>query len=144
VVGDTAAARGGDGTVVISFTGLQVGVEHQFTAWHNVSATDGPSFSNGLYAIVPSMTTGTLVGLPTDGAASNINKNAVGVVAADFDNSVISFTPDGSGNATVLLTSASTSQFLTFSGMQLDAVPEPSGAALLGLGGLALLLRRRK
>ncbi|MCP5535809.1 MAG: PEP-CTERM sorting domain-containing protein [Akkermansiaceae bacterium] len=145
LVGDTVAARSGDGTISISFTGLALGVEHQFTAWHNVSATDSASFSAGLYTITPSITTGTLVGSATSGAASNINKNAVGVVAADFNNSVINFTPDGSGNATVLLTSAdATNHFLTFSGMQLESVPEPSSAALLGVGGLALVFRRRK
>jgi hypothetical protein len=32
----------------------------------------------------------------------------------------------------------------TYSGLQLEQVPEPSSAALLGLGGFALILRRRK
>lgn len=33
---------------------------------------------------------------------------------------------------------------LTLNSVSIDAVPEPSSAALLGLGGIALLLRRRK
>ena len=33
---------------------------------------------------------------------------------------------------------------VTFSNFNLSVVPEPSSAALLGLGGLALLRRRRK
>lgn len=143
LVGDTTAARSGDGTVTISFTGLSL-IDHTLTAWHNVSATDSASFSSGLYSITPSLTTGTLVGTATVGAASNINKDAVGVVAADFNNSVISFTPDGGGNATVVLTSPQASGFLTLSGIEVTSVPEPSGTALLGLGGLALILRRRR
>lgn len=144
MVGDTAAARGGNGTVVIALTGLNSLLPHTLTAWHNVSATDSASFSAGLYAITPSLTTGTLFGVPTVGAASNIRTNAVGVVAANFNNSVISFTPDGSGNATVVLTSASASQFLTLSGLQVESIPEPSGALLLGMGGLGLAWRRRR
>jgi hypothetical protein len=38
----------------------------------------------------------------------------------------------------------STTPRLRMSGFQIVAVPEPSAAALLGLGGLALILRRRK
>ncbi len=143
LVGDTAAARNGNGTVIITFSGLALNTEHQLTAWHNVSATDSSSFSSGSYTITPSITTGSLVGTATNGQASNIKKGST-ATAADFNNSIISFTPDGSGNATVLLTSASTSQFLTLSGVQLESVPEPSASALLGLGGVALILRRRK
>ncbi|BCX48777.1 hypothetical protein HAHE_26850 [Haloferula helveola] len=144
VVGDTIAARGGDGTVTISFTGLNTALDYTFTAWHNVSATDSPSFSAGFYTITPTITTGTLVGLATAGAASNIDKNAIGVVAADFSNSVITFTPDGSGNATVLLTSASASQFLTLGGMELVSVPEPSSMVLMLGGTMVALVRRRR
>lgn len=143
MVGDTTAARNGNGTVIISFTGLNSALDHTLTAWHNVSATDGASFSATFYSITPSLTTGSLIGL-TAGAASNINKNAVGVVAADFNNSVITFTPDVSGNATIVLTSASASQFLTLSGLELVSVPEPSGATLLGLAGFTFILRRRR
>jgi hypothetical protein len=143
MVGDTTAARNGDGTVTIAFTGLSL-VDHTFTAWHNVSATDSQSFSSGLYAITPSLTVGSLVGAPTVGQATNTRNNAIGVVAADFKNSVISFTPDGAGNATVVLSSPQASGFLTLSGIELTSVPEPSGAALLGLAGIALTLRRRR
>jgi len=40
--------------------------------------------------------------------------------------------------------SSSNSKASFIQGIQLTTVPEPSSAALLGLGGLALILRRRK
>ncbi|MGB0993222.1 MAG: PEP-CTERM sorting domain-containing protein [Akkermansiaceae bacterium] len=46
------------------------------------------------------------------------------------------------GNLTVQLSSPSNNQAL--SALTLTAVPEPSSTALLGLGGLALVLRRRR
>ncbi|MFK7909862.1 MAG: PEP-CTERM sorting domain-containing protein [Akkermansiaceae bacterium] len=50
---------------------------------------------------------------------------------------------DGSGNITLQLGGVGNVNHPT-NGFQLIAVPEPSSAALLGLGGLALILRRRK
>ena len=50
-------------------------------------------------------------------------------------------TADGSGDITVL---ASGAGYETITGFQLRAIPEPTTTALLGLGGLALILRRRK
>jgi hypothetical protein len=49
-------------------------------------------------------------------------------------------TPDAGGNIAILTDGGN---FPT-SGFQLVQVPEPSSTALLGLGGLALILRRRK
>jgi len=142
MVDDAVAARNGDGTVTISLGGLDDATEYSLTAWHNISATDSASFANGFYAITPSIAVGTLVGVAEAGTASNLTSNDV-LTDASFDNSVIHFMPTG-GSAEILLTSASSSQFLVLSGMQLDAVPEPASAMLLGLGGLAAMCRRRR
>lgn len=50
------------------------------------------------------------------------------------------FTSDGTGKLTI----SAGSNRPAVNGVQIDAVPEPSTTALLGLGGLALILRRRK
>ncbi len=55
---------------------------------------------------------------------------------AKFDLNVTS-----SGTGTVLITTGSSG---FFNGMEVATVPEPTTTALLGLGGLALILRRRK
>jgi len=71
----------------------------------------------------------------TDGSGAGGGSRLVRTVANDFTNNVITFHTDrglGGGNR------ASVSGFL------ITTVPEPSSAALLGLGGLALILRRRK
>ncbi len=58
------------------------------------------------------------------------------------------FTSDGSGVLTIELTDTITAGADNpeprLNGFQLSVVPEPSTSALLGLGGLALILRRRK
>ena len=50
------------------------------------------------------------------------------------------------GDITISTTQAAGSTFGSFPGLQIEGsfIPEPSSAALLGLGGLALILRRRK
>ncbi|MCF7731603.1 MAG: PEP-CTERM sorting domain-containing protein [Akkermansiaceae bacterium] len=52
---------------------------------------------------------------------------------------ITGLTPDGSGNLAFIMGGTNAA----FNGFQLIQVPEPSAAALLGLGGLALLRRRR-
>ncbi|PQJ28541.1 PEP-CTERM sorting domain-containing protein, partial [Rubritalea profundi] len=74
----------------------------------------------------------------TTGGETYVEGAAAGIFS--YFNNV---TADGSGNIEVL---ASGSGRETITGFQLRAVavPEPSTTALLGLGGLALILRRRK
>lgn len=52
----------------------------------------------------------------------------------------------GSGNLTVMVSEGTpaASEFLIADAAAIRAIPEPSSTALLGLGGLTLLLRRRK
>jgi len=56
----------------------------------------------------------------------------------------IVFTGLTSTNFTLRGDKSTTDARVGFAGMQIITVPEPSSAALLGLGGLALILRRRK
>ena len=51
---------------------------------------------------------------------------------------------DGSGNLVITQTERNGQDRIAIVGMTLTAVPEPSSTALLGLGGLALALRRRR
>ena len=50
--------------------------------------------------------------------------------------------PDGTG--TIVFTTSGVGNNPAFNGLLIEAVPEPSSTALLGLGGLALILRRRR
>ena len=58
------------------------------------------------------------------------------------------FTSDSTGNLTFLVDGSGpapgTAGRSAINGFEISAVPEPSTTALLGLGGLALILRRRK
>lgn len=142
MVEDFIAARDGNGDMSIALTGLNAGFTYTLTGWHNDSYTINQGFSANLgYAITPSMQLGTLVGVADAGASTNLTAGARS--DGQFNTSVISFTSDVNGNATILLTGNSTSNFLALSGLQLTAVPEPSAALLGGLGVLALLRRRR-
>jgi hypothetical protein len=68
-----------------------------------------------------------------------------------FDPTVITFEVESNGSddiivqmdATVIGTGGNTGGWYGYNGMEIDVIPEPSSLALLGLGGLALLRRRR-
>lgn len=146
MVEDLLAARGGTGAgagdMSIALTGLTAGLTYTLTGWHNDSYTLNQGFSaNTGYAVTPTITLGTLVGVADAGASTNVRAGAR--ADANFNTSVISFTANGSGNATILLTGASSSDFFALNGLQLTAVPEPTTALLGSLGVLALLRRRR-
>jgi len=69
-----------------------------------------------------------------DGNGNTVDLNdqfAIGTFTANGTTQALTLAPQGFGQAHI-------------SAYQLRAVPEPSSTALLGLGGLALLLRRRK
>ncbi len=67
------------------------------------------------------------------------------LASTDGSGAYVSFTglnTDGSGN--LVITGFKDSRWGVASALELTAVPEPSSTALLGLGGLALMLRRRR
>jgi hypothetical protein len=132
MIEDVISARDGDGTVSISLTGLDDAKQYTLTVWHNVSATDSQSFAKDLYAISPSVTTGTPVGTPTDGQATNWDRTD-GKTDADYLNSVISFTPSG-GSAVILLTSASLDHLLVMSGLTLETPVSTGGLRITNTG----------
>ncbi|MCP5536459.1 MAG: PEP-CTERM sorting domain-containing protein [Akkermansiaceae bacterium] len=140
VVEDFAVARAGNGSATLSLTGLDNTKTYSLTIYNNdcYEISGNPGFAGG--TLTPTITTGAIVGVADAGTITNVREGAR--TDGDFDNQFISFTPDSGGNADILITSSS--NFVLFSGMQLDVVPEPSSAALLGLGGLALIFRRRK
>lgn len=45
--GDLVAARSGDGTVAMAFTGLTAGLDYTLTVWHNAASDANGSFSLG-------------------------------------------------------------------------------------------------
>ena len=87
----------------------------------------------------------TLTANDTVGAGTNANGALTftsGGTHALFSNIIA----DGSGDITFSTTNTAGASNGVLSGLQIEAVavPEPSTTALLGLGGLALILRRRK
>ncbi len=135
---DKAAPRGYSftftPTVAYNLTQLTVGAGHT-----NNSATDNQSFLSDLTVSI------------SGGVFSN-TKNVDYSVAADP--TILTQNYDLTGKSlsanttyTITVTSANlngTGAYMVYDGITLTGVPEPSSAALLGLGGLALLRRRRK
>lgn len=78
--------------------------------------------------------------------SSDAQVGSTGTVSASGLDSIHTFDNGGSGYADVAYITISNNDYLHITEFQANtaAVPEPSSAALLGLGGLALILRRRK
>ena len=112
-------------------------------------------------------TPGTLVGVSTNQQNMNVNGSSAtwtfnNLLLSDNSRYMFTFTSDAAGTTTVVANtrvtlnagnteqSAFNSGNASFSGSHamsaeiITTVPEPSSTALLGLGGLALILRRRK
>ena len=76
---------------------------------------------------------------PTAGGTNTITGGG-----GDMMSFIGTFTADASGEVNFTAQNTPNDSGISISGLQLRAVPEPSSAALLGLGGLALIMRRRK
>ncbi|MFC5050877.1 PEP-CTERM sorting domain-containing protein [Rubritalea spongiae] len=116
-----------DPIVSLSFTGLAASQTYDILFY---SARG----NNGGVATNIGVTTGTGTGASISNSFNN-----------DSDVGIFSATTTASGELTLTYTvggSSSSAGALNF--MSITAVPEPSSTALLGLGGLALILRRRR
>jgi len=100
-------------------------------SFDTVSATNYAALSGATGTSIATGASGTAAGSGSDtGRTGTVNN--IAIPGADYV--ALRFT---SADATA-------SEGFTFTNIDLTAVPEPSSAALLGLGGLALLARRKR
>lgn len=134
---DGAFKNGGSMTLTISGPGIAANTEYEMTFWsiyYNIQ-TRTTSF------VATSGTTGTTLGpiataITTPTGFDDPAYSATGTFTSD-SSGVLTFAINGVG-------SGSTNRPMV-NGFQIASIPEPSSAALLGgLGGLALLRRRRR
>lgn len=125
------ANNNGNGTVVFAFTGFIAGATYDFSA---IGGRDSGG-ADGQIIILDS--------------AIAIGNGAVGLrdnyTLAD-SGTVRNFSVDATVGGEIWFEFRSTASGSTLNALSIEgaAVPEPSGTALLGLGGLALILRRRR
>lgn len=109
---------------------------------------DNPIVPWGLTGLTPNGTYNITFfeGSDPGGASSTVDGFGAGTADAEGDYDFIGVTADGTGKITGTWdgTDNTVGGRQSYGGMQFELVPEPSTAALLGLGGLALILRRRK
>jgi hypothetical protein len=116
-------------TVTLSGPGIAPSTSYDLTFWTFYGGQDkqmvvAPVSGTGGASIGPSVVTAT--------EFDNTSNNLTGT-----------FTSSGTGVLTFNLTSQTSNIHLT-NGFSIDAVPEPSSITLLSLGGLGLILRRRR
>ncbi len=87
---------------------------------------------------------GAVSGQITAGGVLTTNDSSTVII--DYDQTQVSFTGFDAVLGSTFIDDGGSVTLTTGSvlGANFDAVPEPSSTALLGLGGLALILRRRK
>ena len=124
---------------VYAFSGLTVGQNYAFTLWGSINQS---AVSEALYTLTDGFSpqTATLDG--TNGSATTPFSNDSNVV-------VLNSAPDINGDLTLSFQRAAGSlgYRTSMNAVRIEdvaAIPEPSSSALLGLGGLALIFRRRK
>lgn len=117
------------GYLLLTFTGLDDSLTYNLTG-----GFEGP---NANFNATWSFDSGST------GISTNQNDSISSFVATSTDGykSADGLQTDGSGNLVIQVTRTN---HVTVGGLTLEVVPEPSTTALLGLGGLALILRRRK
>jgi hypothetical protein len=115
-----------NGVITLTFTGLDAGMTYDFLAYG--------ARGNGGVGV-----TYTATGANTEnGSISSVSDNGTETV------NLTGITANGSNEITFVVTDLGGAGALNFLQITSSPIPEPSSTALLGLGGLALILRRRK
>ena len=113
----------------ITITGLDTGLTYNL---YSVSQGGGSGFDSreDTHSVMGDVSYGS----------STVNRGDARTTGAFH--TFLGVSPDVSG--TIVFTTSGVGNNPAFNGLLIEAVPEPSSTALLGLGGLALILRRRK
>lgn len=136
---------------------LQVGYLDDGAGGVNISMSNIPYAQYDVYLILASGQGDTYrsLGFDVNGSATG-NVDAYGFLGSDAANTSWTEATDTTRGNYILVTGQTASTLTiqgqernltergSIAGFQVVEVPEPSSAALLGLGGLALILRRRK
>lgn len=137
---DTRASHGGIGggdELILSLSGLAANTNFVFTSYHFDTQNLEGSFTVDQTPSASETATSPFAFDVTDGSGTQ----------TPWETNAYSFdvTTDSSGNLDITYTHAG-GTWIGINGFDLvsTAVPEPSSTALLGLGGIALLLRRRR
>ena len=127
--GDYLGVKGDNAGVfnTATFSSLTIGALYDVTVWTQ-APTDFRA-NGGTVAVVAGSSNSTVVNAAVSYTFTNVAADALGKIAIDWGH----ITSDRGANV-----------WATTTAMSIAAVPEPSSAALLGLGGVALILRRRK
>ena len=122
-----------------TFTNLAAGQYDVATTFRANGASNVRHTVNGAEFFVDQSTQ------PSVSDGPSFTTNYVGQRAHDYNFITIdSVTVAEGGSITVTLDNSNTAQTLAMDTVGITPVPEPTTTALLGLGGLALILRRRK
>lgn len=144
--GDNVAASSGDESIYGGYLDDNNAQRPEFTLSGLTAALGGSAYTIIVYSFSddPNNGLGNLIlngGTPTAITSSTSTGNLTGNYGITTFTGVTgdSFTVEGNVTA-----GSAGRPRATIAGFQVVAVPEPSSTALLGLGGLALILRRRK
>jgi hypothetical protein len=128
----TYGGNNANGANTATISGLGINQPYELLFYHAANNANETETANG---VSPEDFTGI-----TTTADSDVYEDGFGAAAGHFLY-YSSVSADGSGDIVILMDGVG---YETVTGFQIRSVPEPSSTALLGLGGLALMLRRRK
>ncbi len=134
---NSAAYGGGTGTVDMTLGGgnLVNGQQYEIQLWYVDVRTEGVDTRAMIFGDGEITESSVSVSSGIFGPSGTLGQYTIGTFTADGINQTLSLTPGVAPNA------FGNSQLNAY---QIRAVPEPSAASLVGLCGLALILRRRR